>query len=275
MFAAANSHSRFALWSRQYPLAWAGGIFFARYLADALHDVWRGEPLGHLANLGIFQLIAWFAVFHLLASRPRWVSGGATLLVGLMAFSAMLPGDGAAWVGLSAFAAYIFLAFPQDLSLRAAAAVMLALAMQLLWGRLLFEFVALRIETADAWLAAGLLRSLHHAVSLKGNLIGTESHQIVVYDACTSFHNLSVALLAFVAITKLSRLDWRPGDLVTAASLVLLTVAMNSLRLFLMASSPAGQLEFWHTGAGSQAINAALSALTAGLCLYGAQRNRI
>jgi hypothetical protein len=50
---------------------------------------------------------------------------------------------------------------------------------------------------------------------------------------------------------------------------------MNSLRLFLMASSPAGQLEFWHTGAGSQAINAALSALTAGLCLYGAQRNRI
>ncbi|HET7085324.1 MAG TPA: archaeosortase/exosortase family protein [Rhizomicrobium sp.] len=274
MLAAAGSQSRFAV--AQNPIAWTGGIFFARYLADGVRDFLRGDPvsLGHLANLGIFQLIAWFAVLHLIGSRPRWISDGATALVGLISLSAVLPDDGAAWVGLTAFAMYILAAFPKDRPLRAAAAVMLALATQLFWGHLLFELVAFRIEAADAWLAAELLKGLHHAVSLQGNLIGTESHQIVVYDACTSFHNVSVALLAFVSITKLSRLDWNAGDLVTAAGLILVTVMMNSLRLFLMASSAPGQLEFWHTGMGSQAINASLSALIAILCLHGATIRR-
>src|SRR5690349_2414540 len=108
MLVAAGSQSRFSTRLAQNPIAWAGWIFFARYLASGLRDLLRGDPasLGHLANLGIFQFLAWFAVLSLLSSRGRWISDGATALVGLISLTAMLPDDGAAWTGLTALAIY-------------------------------------------------------------------------------------------------------------------------------------------------------------------------
>ena len=120
-------------------------------------------------------------------------------------------------------------------------------------------------------MAAGLLSLLHQPVSVTDNFIATGTHQIVVYEACTSFHNISLAMLAFVAITKFFRLEWRRCDLTTVLVLVVVTVAMNSLRLFLMASSAPGMLDFWHVGTGSQIINASLSGLIAAICLWRAQ----
>jgi Transmembrane exosortase (Exosortase_EpsH) len=259
---------RFATRFAQGPIAWAVWIFFARYLADA----WRGSDasLGHLANLGIFQLLAWMVTLVLVArgDETRRPSGLAASLIGLISLTAVLPDDNASWVGLSALAAYIFFSFPRDRNLRAAAAVMLALATQLFWGRILFELVAFRIEILDAKLAADLLSLLHHSVSLQDNLLATDTHQIVIYEACTSFHNISIAMLAWVAITKFFRPVWRSADLATAAVLIVVTVAMNSLRLFLMASSAPGLLDYWHVGLGSQMINASLSALITVTCLW-------
>lgn len=255
------------------PVGWAASVFFARYLADGIRDLWRGSDasLGHLANLGIFQFLAWFAVLYLVArgGEMRRSSGADLAVPCLISLAALLPDGNAAWVGLSVLAAYAFCAFAQDRYLRAAAIVMLALATQLFWGRILFELVAFQIEIADAKLAAGLLSLLHQPVTLQDNLIGTGNHQIVIYEACTSFHNISIAMLAWVTITKLARRDWRRRDLATAAILVAATVAMNSLRLFLMASSAPGRLDFWHVGLGAQLINASLSALITGICLWG------
>jgi hypothetical protein len=253
------------------PIVWAGWVFFARYLADGLRDTWRGSgaSLGHLANLGIFQLLAWMVTIILLARGDEGRRSSTLAVVGLISLSAVLPDDNASWVGLSALAITIFFSYPRNCYWRAAATVMLALATQLFWGRVLFELVAFKIEVLDAELAAKLLSLLHHSVSLQGNLVGTDSHQIVIYEACTSFHNISIAMLAWVAITKFVRSQWRYADLATAALLVAVTVAMNSLRLFLMASSAPGLLDYWHVGPGSQMINAALSALITVICLGG------
>ena len=80
-------------------------------------------------------------------------------------------------------------------------------------------------------------------------------------------------MLAWVAITKFARLEWHLSDLAVVACLIVVTVSMNSLRLFLMVSSAPGLLEYWHTGPGSQMINASLSALIAGICILGAYRD--
>jgi hypothetical protein len=272
----AGSDLRLATGFATNPVGWALGVFFARYLADALRDAWRGTDasLGHLANLGIFQLLAWAVVFYLVSRvRLRMASRATLIWAGMISLTAVLPDDNAAWVGLSALAAFVFFTFPKDRSLRAAAVVMLALATQLFWGRILFELVAFQIEVFDAKLAAGLLSLLHQSVTLKDNFIGTASHQIVIYEACTSFHNISIAMLAWVAITKFIRLEWRASDLATAAVLIVVTVAMNSLRLFLMASSAPDLLDYWHTGTGSQIINASLSAMIAIICLLGVRRS--
>jgi len=189
----------------------------------------------------------------------------------LISLSTLVPDDDGAWIGLSLMG--LFLLWRQsDRAVRAAAAVMLALATQLFWGRLLFELIAFQIEIVDAHLAAGLLALMHRAVQLDNNIVSTASQQIAIYEGCTSFHNISLALLCFVSLTKLMRPEWRRTDLVTASVLIATTVGMNSLRLFLMASAGPGDFDYWHTGTGSQMINAGLSALIPIVCLWGCRK---
>src|ERR1700744_2556861 len=172
----AVSVPRFAAGFDQNPIGWVLGIFFVRYLADALRDAARGTEasLGHLANLGIFQILAWAVAFHLVAKADAHRPSAATFITaGLISLTALLPDDNGSWIGISALAAYAFFAFPKDRYLRAAAIVMLALATQLFWGRILFELVAFQIEVMDARLAADLLSLLHRSVTLTDNLIVT------------------------------------------------------------------------------------------------------
>ena len=263
-----------AFWTN--PAVCASGVFLARYVANALRDIWLGgnDTALHLANLGIFQLLAWSAVFLLLrrADPGTRIANFDAGIIALISFTALAPDDNAAWIGLTALAFFLLVKMRHDPYVRAAAAVMLALATQLFWGRLLFELVAFRIEIIDANLAAGLLSFMKRAVLLDGNLLNAGGHLIVIYEACTSFHNISLALLCWVSVTKLARPDWQRADLLTAASLIGVTVAMNSLRLFLMASSAPDAFDYWHTGAGSQLINAGLSATIPVLCLVGVRK---
>jgi exosortase/archaeosortase family protein len=259
------------------PLVCAGGVFLVRYLADAARDLLRSvnDSVLHLANLGVFQLLAWSAIFLLLRRARARVGGRDAAILALISLSALAPDDNAAWLGLTALGLFLLLRFGRDRSIGAAAAVMLALATQLFWGRLLFELIAVPVEIADARLAAGLLALLQHAVSLDDNLLNNGGRQIAIYEACTSFHNISLALLCWVALTKLARPDWRRADLATASVLIAVTVGMNSLRLFLMTVSAPDAFDYWHTGTGSQLINAALSALIPALCLWGVRERAV
>ena len=262
--------------SGENPAVCASGVFLIRYGVDIVRDLARGANVLHLANLGVFQLLAWGVIFVLLQrGRPIFRNADFAGLT-LISLFALVPDDDGAWIGLTLLALFLLWRQRSKMTggrmMRAAAAVMLALATQLFWGRLLFELVAFQTEIIDAHLAAAMLSAMHRAVQLDANIVTTGSQQIVIYDSCTSFRNISLALLCFVSMTKLMRTEWRRTDLITAAALVAATVAMNSLRLFLMASAPAGGFDFWHTGAGSQLINAALSALIPILCLWGCRK---
>ena len=263
-----------AFWEN--PAVCASGVFLFRYGVDILRDLARGASAVHLANLGVFQILAWGALFLLLQRSSSRFRTADIAVLALISLSALVPDDDGAWIGLSLMG--LFLLWRQrdkragDPMVRAAAAVMLALATQLFWGRLLFELIAFQIEIVDAHLAAGLLTLMHRAVELDNNIVSTASQQIAIYEGCTSFHNISLALLCFVSLTKLMRPQWRRTDLVTACVLIAATVGMNSLRLFLMASAAPGDFDYWHTGTGSQLINAGLSALIPIVCLWGCRK---
>jgi exosortase/archaeosortase family protein len=263
-----------AFWGN--PAACASGVFFIRYGAEILRDLAQGASAVHLANLGVFQLIAWGALFLLLQrSSPRFRTADIAVLM-LISLAALVPDDAGAWIGLTLMG--LFLLWRQrdkltgDPMVRAAAAIMLALATHLFWGRLLFELITFQTEIVDAHLAAGLLALMHRTVQLDHNIVTTAGQQIAIYEGCTSFKNISLALLCFVSLTKLMRPEWRRSDLATAAALIAATVGMNSLRLFLMASAGQGGFDYWHTGTGSQLIVAGLSALIPIVCLWGCRK---
>jgi exosortase/archaeosortase family protein len=108
-------------------------------------------------------------------------------------------------------------------------------------------------------------------VLLQDNIITTGNGQIAIYEACTSFHNISVAMLCWVTVIKLVRQNWRPSDFAIAGALILITLAMNSLRLFLMANASPNLFDFWHSGIGAGAINAGLSLLVMLIALMAAR----
>jgi hypothetical protein len=64
--------------------------------------------------------------------------------------------------------------------------------------------------------------------SWHGTVIETEGHGIAMFGPCSSFHNISLGLLCWVAITKLRRPDWAPGDAWVADLVVVAVVVLNT-----------------------------------------------
>jgi exosortase/archaeosortase family protein len=92
-----------------------------------------------------------------------------------------------------------------------------------------------------------------------------------MFGPCSSFHNISLGLLCWVAITKLRRPDWAPGDAWVAALVVVAVVLLNTGRVYLMALS-AEMYDYWHTGFGAHLFALVASAAVIAISVWGALR---
>jgi hypothetical protein len=92
-------------------------------------------------------------------------------------------------------------------------------------------------------------------------------HGILLYPYCSSFHNVSLAVLCWVTVTNLIDLNWRRSNYVTGVVVVVAMIVFNTGRLYLMALGPYSY-HYWHEGAGSDIfqIGASLSVLLLTLC---------
>ena len=83
--------------------------------------------------------------------------------------------------------------------------------------------------------------------------IAPDGHTLVLVGACSSFNNVSSAVLACVAVTMLARPEWRRRDLATVAIASVVMILVNSLRICLLTRSDASHL-YWHNGMGEQIL---------------------
>jgi hypothetical protein len=135
-------------------------------------------------------------------------------------------------------------------NLKAAAIVLLAIAVNLLWGRLLMAFFAGQIAAADARLV-GLI--VHTRV--QDNMVWLlDGHRMDIVQACTSVENASIALMMFVAIVRTFRPALRLSEILYLIGLFAFVVAVNDARLSLMARS-IGMFELVHGPQSWAAIN--------------------
>ncbi len=179
------------------------------------------------------------------ADRADWLVAGACVLVA------------AAPVGpLSAVAATVLglwlMASPRfPAPLRASGMVLVAIAVHLLWGRLMMLFFAAPIAAVDARLV-GLLT--HTAV--EGNTVRflETGHRLAILQACTSVQNASIALMMMIAIIRTFRPTPRASEWLYVGGAFLLVVAINEVRLSLMARSIA-MFELIHGPVGATVIN--------------------
>jgi exosortase/archaeosortase family protein len=104
-------------------------------------------------------------------------------------------------------------------------------------------------------------------------ITGPSGFGILVYTGCSSFHNLSLALLCWVTMSRLHQENWRTRDFVTGGVVAATMILLNLVRLCLMAWN-IDLFHYWHDGMGAEifAIGASLTILLTSLYGSGAAR---
>jgi exosortase/archaeosortase family protein len=257
---------------------WLTGILLARWLSGSLLELGRrvSVELDRLAHPNLFQLLAWFALFRLIGqSRESGaVRPGDIVAAGLCAISVLAPGDNAIWIACTLGSCYFILTRDGDPYRSSAATILIALATNGLWGPTLFRYVGYELLKLDTLIVATMLAVTGHLQSWYANVVTSGGSSVEIFEGCSSFHNISLALLGWVSFTKLARPRWQRSDAAVAGLCVAATLAWNSLRLYILAivSGDKAAFVFWHSGTGARIFGAALAFTIAAVSVAGANR---
>jgi exosortase/archaeosortase family protein len=265
--------------SRRELLLWlacillANHIFFVEPVQSAPQII---EALPQLATKSIFFYLAWFVVFQLLAGTPSerpasrldLAIGFAVCLVNFM------PGKMSAGIPVTILAAYLLASSGGDERIKAAAAVLLGLALNGLWGPKVLELFAYYLVRVDAALVGVALMLTHSDIVWNDNIVGVANgHRIIVYASCSSLHNISLGLLCWVSLKSLVRSYWLRSDVWIGLLVCVVVVALNVGRLYLTALSPE-QYAYWHEGSGQEVFVWVTTLVVLSISLWGAYRIR-
>ena len=110
-----------------------------------------------------------------------------------------LPVAGSSWLGVTGLALYIITCTERLSKRLRGTIILLATSFSMFWSPLLFNFLCKPILDIDAALAAWLSGTLHI-----GNMVrfADDLGYLVVFPACSSFANVSLALLTWVVISQ-------------------------------------------------------------------------
>jgi hypothetical protein len=188
---------------------------------------------------------------------------GAVLLVLIV-----LPIGGLSWLAVTLLSLYAAAFADPPSPLRRGAMILLAVTVPMLWSRLLFRFFANFILQIDASLVSLML-----GTSRSGNLVrfvdGSGTLAIVPY--CSSLHNVSLAVLTWVAINQWLGRRWSSSDWQWIVLAGVAVVAVNVTRMSLMALS-ATHYHAIHGSWGDIVTNLLTLCAVVGLCLMGVRR---
>lgn len=250
-------------------------IFFNQLLAAVgqLASASPGQLLSDLAATSVFQIMAWFAIFRLLSLSDRAEAAEMrdVLIALALCLPLFLPTARTIKVLALGAAAFVYLRGRSDPKLRAAGVVLAALTIQEYWGHIVFDMFALPLLRAETAVVGTLMHALRAGTVWHGNIIsGPSGFGIILYSGCSSFHNLSLAMLCWLTVSRVRNQDWRRRDFLTGCAIGAAMIACNVMRLCLMAWS-SDFYEYWHNGPGAQIFAVGASVMVLVLSLYGSR----
>ncbi len=252
---------------------WASVIILSNQLLGAVveaQDSSIDELLSNLSTVGVFQIMAWYAIFRLFAAAdpaPK-TQLQDVLIPAALCFLVLLPTIPMIWSAALGVAIFGVISNKGDPKLRAAAIVLAALSVQQFWGHIFFNFFALFLLHAETAVVGTALQMIRAGTVWRENIItGPSGHGLIIYSTCSSFHNLSLAALCWVTISKLRNPEWRSRDLIIGFSVIMVMFCLNVTRLCLMAWN-VGLYHYWHEGVGARifATGATVAILLISFC---------
>lgn len=165
---------------------------------------------------------------------------------------------------------YFLAAYGGDRNIKAAGAVLLAISMHLVWGPIFFQLFTPELLRADAAIVGEILTSLRPDIIWSNNSFhAPDGHSVSLIAGCSSFNNVSTAVLACATIAMLTRTEWVRRDIGTVAIACVVMILVNAARICLLGWSGASHL-FWHDGAGAQILGVAQTLVILLIAWWGA-----
>lgn len=228
-----------------------------------------------LVSKSVFYYFGWYVVFSLLReTNPEQPVGALDVALAVPALLINFLGApvAASWLSASAVALFLIVRSGSDKKLEAAAIVLVALVVNGYWGPKLFDIFAYYLLRADAALVGLALSLTQPGMSWQETIVGRPGeHSVLIFNPCSSFHNISLGLLCWVSLTKFVRTSWVRGDLAVALAVCGSVVLWNASRLYLMALS-SEHYTYWHEGFGGQIVAWGTTMTVLLISLWGAFR---
>jgi exosortase/archaeosortase family protein len=265
--------------SRRDIFIWAAVILFSNQLYSVIKEMpaaSREAFVSDLLAIGIFQYLAWYVIFRLLGSSDRAPVAGLRdfLVTAALCLPVFLPTSRMIWVAATGIAIYLWLSSAGDPKLRAAGIVLAALAVQELWGHIFFNLATFPLLRAETAVVGTLLEAVRPGTVWHDNAItGPDGYGIVIINSCSSFHNLSLAMLCWLTVSRLRRQDWRVRDFVIGGAIGATMVLFNVARICLMGWD-INLYHYWHDGIGAEMYAVAASLTILLMSLYGSRPAR-
>jgi Transmembrane exosortase (Exosortase_EpsH) len=258
-------------------------VVICLFANQALLLVDTGSYGAFAASLAQQNYVYWFAcyvvIYRLYASDKatranRFDCGLALAICGAIFFTSLLPYRFGIGLVATVTAGYFLAAHHGDRNIKAAGAVLLAISMHLVWGPIFFQLFTPELLRADAALVGEILTSLRPDIIWSNNSFhAPDGHSVSLIAGCSSFNNVSTAVLACATIAMLTRTEWVRRDIATVVIASVVMVLVNAIRLCLIAWSGPLHL-FWHDGAGAQILGIAQTLVILLIAWWGAAPRR-
>ena len=221
-------------------------------------------------NISAVVWIACFAGPWLLLKNDFMEDLTATDIAGglIVMGCALAPMGKLSWLGLTGLSLYIVRNSEAGTTRRRGALILLAATGPMLWGPLLLTVFVQPIVRADAIIVADLIGTPRF-----GNMINFagSSRAFQISTGCSSLHGVSIAILAWTTITQIFRDRPSLKDAIWCLLAIFAVVAVNDIRLSLMALYP-DYFEIIHGAPGSAIASWTSLALILAICLFGVRR---
>ena len=221
---------RSELFASVYIVACANGLT-ARIVKSIYSDGWLDAAIGNFDVSIIVWVACFVGVSLVLIERTGEVQKADLVLSAALLPLMALPIGATSWLAVTILSLYIlFFGRPAD-SLRRGAIVLLAVTVPMFWSRLIFNLFAKFILEIDAIFVGWAL-----GTKRTGNLVEFVDHSgsLAILPSCSSFANVSLALLCWVTISQFARHNWRSQDILWCLLACFSVFAVNVLRVSLM-----------------------------------------
>jgi hypothetical protein len=252
VFASVTVHDRHVL------LAYATSVVIAVVwyrvsVASIFASATAANPLD-LMGIGAGELLAVIALFSIIqrVGDDALLTRRDLLVLASSSIAFVIPTLVAACIPIT-IAALLFLP-RRDKRLASLGQLFLALASYELLGRVLFTLVSPYVLSAETTAVYALLSAFGDYTRENLTIFSSDGHGISIEIPCSAFHNLTLAALVWISLTKLETLELTRAHLRVFAVMAGTTIALNVVRIALMAQSYSMYV-YWHHGPGVMIVS--------------------